>query len=160
MKKMLGIILISGFCGFLIGYGASTYPSKIFANSPLAGKAFSLPPTAVIANEYASAGGCQDTGRDVRVGIPNSQFLDLSYKDPVYQIAGVSLRETNKVGNSGVRNVAFDPQVGVLAFQIFAGGGGTTQCLPFVGCSCVGASGGSYGVEVTAHYKSTNIALQ
>ena len=121
--------------------------------------AVSIPPTLVVANLYASAGGCQDTSRSERVGIPNFQLLDLAFKDPTYQIAGVSLSEINKIGNSGVRNVKFDPAQGVLALDIFAGGGGTVQCVPFLGCSCTGASGGSYGVEITAHYKAAKFTL-
>jgi hypothetical protein len=132
----------------------SVFAWRFSAAKPQSTNKVSLPQTVVIGNEYQSAGGCQDTGRDVRVGIPNHEYLDLAYKDPHFGIASVSLRETNKVGNSGVRNVAFDPNPGVLSFQIFAGGGGTVQCIPLVGCSCVGASGGSYGVEVTAHYKT------
>lgn len=121
--------------------------------------AVTVPPTLVVANLYQSAGGCQDTGRTERIGIPNYQLLDLGYSDPRYQIAGVSLRETNKVGNSGVRNVKFDPSQGVLSLEIFAGGGGSPEVIPFVGTTCVGASGGSYGVEVTAHYKTAKFSL-
>lgn len=130
--------------------------AKPQASKPLV---VTVPSTLVVANLYQSAGGCQDTGRTERVGIPNFQLLDLGYADPTYKIAGLSLRETNKVGNSGVRNVKFDPSQGVLALDIFAGGGGTTQCPPFLGCSCVGGSGGSYGVEVTAHYKAAKYSL-
>ena len=126
------------------------------AATPMAVK---IPPTLVIANLYQAAGGCQDTGRNERVGIPNFQLLDLSFKDPTYQIAGLSLTETNKIGNSGVRNVKFDPAKGVLSLDIFAGGGGTVQCPPFIGCQCTGASGGSYGLTVTAHYQAANFAL-
>jgi hypothetical protein len=119
----------------------------------------SLPSTAVIGNEYQSAGGCQDTGRDVQIGIPNSARLDTSVRDNVWHLNGLTFRETNKIGNSGIRNVSM-ASPSVVKLQIFAGGGGSTQCLPFVGCSCVGASGGSYGVEVTAHYKSTYFTIE
>jgi hypothetical protein len=121
-------------------------------------KTVSIPQTVVVGTEYQSAGGCQDTSRNVRIGIPNHEYLDLKYSDPTHHIAGVSLRETNKNGNSGVRNVKFDPQPGVLSFDIFAGGGGTVQCVPLVGCSCTNASGGSYGIEITAHY-NPNVKL-
>ena len=117
-----------------------------------------LPSTAVIGNEYASAGGCSDTGHQASVGIPNSQFLDTSVKDPVWHLQGVTFRETNKIGNSGIRNVSM-ASASVVTFQIFAGGGGTTQCVPLIGCSCVGASGGSYGTEVTAHYKTATFTV-
>ena len=134
LSGVLGVLAIGG------AYAATT---------------ISLPPTAVVDTEYQSAGGCQDTGRTVRFGIPESKYLDLNFKDPRYNIAGISVRETTKVGNSGIRNLKFDPQSGVMAFEIFAGGGGSTQCIPLVGCSCVGASGGSYGVEITAHYATS-----
>ncbi len=121
-------------------------------------KSVQLPPTAVIGNEYQSAGGCQDTGRQVQIGIPNVEYLDRSVVDPTWHIQGVTIRETNKVGNSGIRNVSM-ASASVVGFQIFAGGGGSTQCIPFGGCSCVGGSGGSYGVEVTAHYKTATFTV-
>jgi hypothetical protein len=150
MRKILLLVALLGLgtLGIINGRSAAPQVSKVM-----------IPPTLVIGNLYASADGCQDTGRTDRVGIPNSQLLDLSFADPTYKIAGVSLRETTKVGKSGVRNVKFDPAQGVLSLDIFAGGEGTTQCLPFVGCRCVGASGGSYGVEITAHYKSAKLTL-
>jgi hypothetical protein len=122
-------------------------------------KTVKLPSTAVIGNEYASAGGCSDTGHQASIGIPNSEFLDTSIKDPVWHLQGLTFRETNKVGNSGIRNVSM-ASASVVTFQIFAGGGGTTQCVPLVGCSCVGGSGGSYGTEVTAHYKTATFNLE
>jgi hypothetical protein len=122
-------------------------------------KTVSLPPSAVIGNEYASAGGCSDAGHQASIGIPNSQYLDTSVTDPVWHLQGLTFRETNKVGNSGIRNVSM-ASASVVTFQIFAGGGGTTQCVPLVGCSCVGASGGSYGTEVTAHYKTVSFTRQ
>jgi hypothetical protein len=125
----------------------------------LAQNVVSLPRTAVIGNEYASAGGCSDTGHEAQIGIPNSKFLDTSVQDSTWHIRGITFRETNKVGNSGIRNVSM-ASTDAVKFQIFAGGGGTMQCVPLVGCSCVGASGGSYGTEVTAHYKSTSFNLQ
>jgi hypothetical protein len=121
-------------------------------------KTVALPSTAVIGNEYASAGGCSDAGHQASIGIPNSQFLDTSVQDPVWHIQGITFRETNKIGNSGIRNVSM-ASASVVTFQIFAGGGGTTQCIPLVGCSCVGASGGSYGTEVTAHYKTASFTV-
>jgi hypothetical protein len=122
-------------------------------------KSVSLPPTAVIGNEYASAGGCSDTGHEAQIGIPNSQFLDTSVQDPVWHIQGITFRETNKIGNSGIRNVSMG-SASVVKFQIFAGGGGTMQCVPLVGCSCVNGSGGSYGTEVTAHYKTATFTVE
>lgn len=150
MRRILFTLVLFGLAGMVIVSGRQA-DSKI--------NKVAIPPTLVIGNLYASAGGCQDTGRTERVGIPNFQLLNLNYKDPVFGIAGVSLRETTKVGNSGVRNVKFDPAQGVLTLDIFAGGGGTVQCLPFVGCSCTNASGGSYGTEITAHYNATNLTL-
>ena len=108
-----------------------------------------LPTTVVFDNEYQSAGGCQDTGREVSITIPNADQLDLSIVDPVWHIPGITFRETTHVGNSGIRNVAISGNV--LRYQIFAGGGGSYQGWPINGC--VGGSGGSYGVEGTAHYK-------
>ena len=108
-----------------------------------------FPTTAVFDNEYQSAGGCQDTGREVSIAIPNAGQLDLSIVDPVWHIPGVTFRETTHVGNSGIRNVAISGNI--LRYQIFAGGGGSYEGWPINGC--VGASGGSYGVEVTAHYR-------
>ena len=67
-------------------------------------KTVALPSTAVIGNEYASAGGCSDAGHEAQIGIPNSQFLDTTVQDPVWHIQGITFRETNKVGNSGIRN--------------------------------------------------------
>jgi hypothetical protein len=150
MRRILFSVVLLGLAalGIVSGRQATSKFNKV-----------AVPPTLIIANLYASAGGCQDTGRTERVGIPNFQLLNLTYKDPSFGIAGLSLRETNKVGNSGVRNVKFDPAQGVLTLDIFAGGGGTVQCVPFIGCSCVGASGGSYGTEITAHYNSTNLTL-
>jgi hypothetical protein len=113
-----------------------------------------VPKEVVIASLYQQADGCQDTGRSVRIGIPNPELLDLSQVDSANGgISGISLRTTTKNHNSGWRNVAFDPASGVLALDLFAGGAGTKQCLPFVGCTCVGAEGGSIGAEVTAHYQ-------
>jgi hypothetical protein len=134
--------------------GISTYVyTQRTPNVLASGQTVTIPHTVVIATEYASAGGCQDTGRNVRIGIPNFQLLDLAFHDAGSGISGLSLRETTKVGNSGWRNVHFDPAGGVLSLDLFAGGGGSVQCIPLVGCPCVGSSGGSIGAEVTAHYK-------
>ena len=121
-------------------------------------KTVAIPSTAVIGNEYVSAGGCSDSSREPQIGIPHSELLDTSIQDPVWHIQGVTFRETNKVGNSGIRNVSLSSSK-AIKFQIFAGGGGTTQCAPLLGCSCVGASGGSYGTEVTAHYKAGTVTF-
>lgn len=146
MKKILvvGVLLLATF---------SIVAVRLWAKSA------SIPQTAVIGNEYQSAGGCQDSGRDVTIGIPNAEYLDKSVTDKVWHIQGVTFRETNKNGNSGIRNVSMASQ-NAIKLNIFAGGGGTVQCLPFVGCSCTGGSGGSYGVEVTAHYKHLTVQLQ
>ena len=120
-------------------------------------KTLAIPSTAVIGNEYQSAGGCSDTAHEAQIGIPHNELLDLSVQDPVWHIQGITFRETTKVGNSGIRNVSL-ASANVIKFQIFAGGGGTTQCTPF-GCACVGASGGSYGTEVTAHYKAGSVTF-
>jgi hypothetical protein len=142
-------VVVAGFVMFVSG--------PVLAQSPPSVK---LPETAVIATQYVSADGCQATGRTVSIGIPNHEYLNLAFKDPRYNISGLSFRELTKVGDSGIRDLKFDPASGAFSFHIFAGGGGTMQCLPIVGCKCVGASGGSYGVEVTAHYKPTTIQHQ
>lgn len=111
-----------------------------------------VPPTVTIGDYYQQAGGCQDTGSTQRVGIPHPEVLDLSYTDPTYGISGVQLVETTHVGSAGIRNVGFDATAGVLKFDIWASGGGSTQCVPFGPCGCVGATGASYGVRVIAHY--------
>ena len=117
-----------------------------------------LPKTAVIGNEYQAADGCQATGRDVQVGIPNAKYLDQSVEDPTWHIKGLTFRGTTKVGDSGVRNVSM-ASADVVKFQIFAGGGGTMECPWLLGCHCLGASGGSYGVEVTAHYVNKTLTF-
>ena len=115
-----------------------------------------LPPTVVFDNEYEQAGGCQDTGRQVSVAIPHADQLDLSVVDPTWHIPGITFRATTANGTSGIRNVRVNS--GNLQYEIFAGGGGTKQNIPFKGEVCVGATGGSYGVEVTAHFKPTQTA--
>jgi hypothetical protein len=107
-----------------------------------------MPARLKIASVYQAADGCQDTGREVAVSIPNADRLDISYNGPV---AGIELVETTKNGNSGYRNIAFGN--GTVTFQLFAGGGGTKQNIPFVGEKCIGASGGSIGEDIYAHYK-------
>ena len=131
----------------------------LFASMLLSGMAVGqtktqVPTAAVFDNEYQSAGGCQDTGREVNVPIPHADELDLSVVDPTWHIPGITFRETTKVGTSGIRNVSISGST--LHYQIFAGGGGSYQGWPVNGC--VNGSGGSYGVEVTAHYKPVQTA--
>ena len=116
-----------------------------------------LPATLVFDNEYQQAGGCQDTGRQVSVAIPNASKLDTSVTDPSWHIPGITFRATTANGNSGIRNVRVNGDQ--LQYEIFAGGGGTTVGGSFgIPKSCAGATGGSYGVEVTAHYKPVQTA--
>lgn len=111
-----------------------------------------LPATVVFDNEYQQAGGCQDTGRQVSVAIPNFDKLDTSVVDPTWHIPGITFRATTANGKSGIRNVRING--GNLQYEIFAGGGGTKQGGGLFPEVCVGGTGGSYGVEVTAHYKN------
>ena len=92
----------------------------------------------------------QDTGRQVSITIPHADQLDLSVVDPVWRTAGITFRPTTSNGTSGIRNVSISGET--LRYEIFAGGGGTVESFPFKGSTCVGATGGSEGVEVTAHY--------
>lgn len=97
-----------------------------------------LPAGVVFANEYQSAGGCQDTGREVNIAIPNADRLDLSVEDPTWHIRGTTFRETTRVGNPGIRNVSISGNT--LRYQVFAGGGGSYEGWPINGC--VNGSGG------------------
>ena len=115
-----------------------------------------LPATQVFDNEYQQAGRCQDTGRQVSVAIPHADQLDMSVIDRTWHIPGITFRPTTANGNSGIRNVRVNGNQ--LQYDIFAGGGGSHQTIPFKGDVCVGATGGSYGVEVTAHYKPVQTA--
>lgn len=137
MKRLKALLCVSVFSG-LVSVAIAKQPSKP-----------QLPATVVFDNEYQSAGSCQDTGREVNIKIPNADQLDLSVVDPTWHIPGITFRPTTSVGTSGIRNVSVNGDT--LHYQIFAGGGGTYQGWPYNGC--VGGSGGSYGVEVTAHYK-------
>jgi len=107
-----------------------------------------MPARLKIASVYQAADGCQDTGKDMAVAIPNSDRLDISYNGPV---AGIELVETNRNGVSGYRNIAFGN--GTVTFQLYAGGGGSKQTIPLFGEKCVGATGGSIGEDIYAHYK-------
>ena len=113
-----------------------------------------LPATVVFDNEYQQAGGCQDTGRQVSVKIPNADKLDTSVSDPTWHISGITFRATTSVGTSGIRNVRVNGDQ--LQYEIFAGGGGSYVGWPVNGCA--NGSGGSYGVEVTARYKLVQTA--
>jgi hypothetical protein len=68
-----------------------------------------------------------------------------------------AIRTLSRVGTSGIRNVRINS--GNLQYEIFAGGGGT-KGGGFFGVPefCAGATGGSQGVEVTAHYKQVQTA--
>jgi hypothetical protein len=140
-----------------VGLAALMTSSSAYAQGPIT-TTVTIPPTVVLATLYQSADGCQDTGRTVVIGIPTYQYLDQTFKDPKYNIPGLAFRELTKVGNSGIRDLKYE--FGNFSFLIFASGGGSVQCVPFGGCRCTGASGGSYGVEVTAHYKPTTLQLQ
>jgi hypothetical protein len=116
-----------------------------------------LPATVVFDNEYQQAGGCQDTGRQVSVKIPNADKLDAAVTDPTWHVPGITFRATTANGTSGIRNVRVNGDQ--LQYEIFAGGGGTKAGGSFgIPEFCKDASGGSYGVEVTAYYKASQTA--
>lgn len=107
-----------------------------------------MPSTVVIANIWQPADGCQSTGKEFSVSIPNSDNLDLSYAGLV---SGIEFQETTKVGDAGVRNVHFGN--GVLNCELYANGGGTSENIPVIGWKCINPTGASIGYRIIAHYK-------
>ncbi|HZR65458.1 MAG TPA: hypothetical protein VFA85_09950 [Terriglobales bacterium] len=112
-----------------------------------------LPERVKIASAYQEAGGCQDTARAFAVSIPHVERLNTSLSGP---ISGIELVQTTNNGRSGIRNLAFGS--GSVTFDLFAGGGGSAQHIPWPVDRdvCVGASGGSTGYDVYAHYSAPN----
>lgn len=114
-----------------------------------------------IGSNYVSANGCHDTTSTFTTGIPDSDKLDKSYKGV---LAGIEVVETTGVGTHAYKNFTFIANGSAITYQLYAKGAGYWQppvCI-FGTCigggACIGAKGASEGIDIYAHYLTTDKA--
>lgn len=108
-----------------------------------------------IATSYVRADGCHDTTQSFTTQIPNTDRLDRSYHGVLDGIEVVEIAANN---GHAFRNFAFISDGKAITYQLYAKGAGNWVDPPRVfgitagGGTCLGAAGGSEGIEVYARY--------
>lgn len=94
------------------------------------------------------AGGCERQSRTFRVF--TARPIDVTRVEKGQIVSGVYLRQRDRSGRSGWRNVSVAPDGRAVDFDLFAEGGGHSTVIPSQGRQCVDATPARVVVDVDA----------
>jgi hypothetical protein len=111
-----------------------------------------------IASNRIDAEGCHEASKTFVSAIPHPELLDRSFHG---KLDGIEVVETAANHGHEIRNFAFTPQGNAITYELYAKGKGQWGDPPKVGGVriggglCADAEGGSEGVDIYAHYKTS-----
>ena len=94
------------------------------------------------------ANGCERRARSFRVS--SRRPIDVSRIEKGQIVSGVSLRQRDRAGRAGWRNVSVSSDGMAVEFELFAEGAGRFQLVPSEGRQCVDAAPARVVVDVEA----------
>jgi hypothetical protein len=113
-----------------------------------------LPDTIKLASHFVQANGCHDTSQSFTTEVPNIDRLDRSFHG---ELDGIEVVETAANNGHAYRNFRWGGNA--ISYELYARGAGHWVDPPKVfgtpigGGICVGAAGGSEGIDVIGHYR-------
>jgi hypothetical protein len=149
-------MLRSGFCA---GVATATIVAGMLAGavSPGGAQGGPLVGRVKIASNYVRADGCHDTTQVFTTQVPAVDRLDRSYRG---ELAGIEVVETAANNGHAHRNFTWVNNGSAISYELYAKGAGHWVDPPKVfgvnvgGGACLGAAGGSEGVDIYAHYRA------
>jgi hypothetical protein len=94
------------------------------------------------------AEGCQRSNRSFRVS--SRRPIDVGKVQSGQIVSGVFMRERDRAGQAGWRNVSLAPDGMSVEFELFAEGGGRSEIVPGEGRRCASPSPSRVVVDVEA----------
>lgn len=94
------------------------------------------------------AEGCQRSNRTFRVS--SRRPIDIGKAQSGQIVSGVFMRERDRAGQAGWRNVSLAPDGMSVEFELFADGGGRSEIVPGEGRKCSNPSPARVVVDVEA----------
>jgi hypothetical protein len=94
------------------------------------------------------AEGCQRSNRSFRVS--SRRPIDVGKVQSGQIVSGVFMRERDRAGQAGWRNVSLAPDGMSVEFELFAEGDGRSEIVPGEGRKCAGATPARVVVDVEA----------
>ena len=94
------------------------------------------------------AGGCDRSNRAFRVF--SRRTIDVGKLQPGQIVSGVFMRERERAGRAGWRNVTLAPDGLSVEFELYAEGGGSYELVPGEGRKCTSPSPARVVVDVEA----------
>jgi hypothetical protein len=128
----------------------------MMAAATTSGAQDALPTRLKIASNYVQTNGCHDVTTPFTTQVPNVDRLDRSYHGVV---DGLEVVEVTGVNGHAYRNFRWVNNGIAISYELYAKGAGHWVDPPKIfgqpigGGACIGAEGGSEGIEVFAHYQ-------